>query len=285
MSMTSTIFLNFKRFDISPDHGGVNRLAPSAQWGPALGSTLSDLLHAHSEDMRFVAFLPEAHLIGAIHAANADVISFGSQSVHWADTEAGGNFGAFTTQRTANAMKDLGCVWTMIGHSEERRDLARLLSLGGLAGKELFVALHRILNEKILAAQKAGLKVLYCIGENADEVGVRTSLLQNQIGAGLAGVDRSTVTLAYEPIWAIGPGKIPPTAEEIAAIAREIKSFTRLKLVYGGGLKEENAQAIGSIDSLDGGLVALTRFSGEIGFYPDEFVTIVENYSRGRSMS
>lgn len=283
--MASTIFLNLKRFDISFDRGGINRLAPSAQWGPTLGSALTGLLSSYSKETRFVAFLPEAHLIGAIQASDADVISFGSQSVHWADTEVGGNFGAFTTERTANAMKDLGCLWTMIGHSEERRDLARLLSLGGATGKELFGALHRILNEKVLAAQKAGLNVLYCIGENADEVNIRTSLLQNQIEAGLAGTDQSQVTLAYEPIWAIGPGKTPPTAEEIASIAKEIKSFTDMELVYGGGLKEENAEAIGSIGSLAGGLVALTRFSGEIGFYPDEFATIVENYTRGRNMS
>lgn len=281
--MGSTIFLNFKRFDISPEHGGVNRIAPSTQWGSTLGSTLSDLLCSYAKDTNFVAFLPEAHLIGALTNAKSEVISFGSQSVHWADTELGGNFGAFTTQRTANSMKDLGCTWTMIGHSEERRDLTRLFSLGGLTGKELFDAVHQILNEKIHAAQKAGLNVLYCIGENADEVEIRTELLQRQISQGLKEAHESTITLAYEPIWAIGPGKTPPTAEVIDSIAEEIKTFTNLELVYGGGLKEENAEAIGAIEALDGGLVALTRFNGEIGFYPDEFETIVQNYTQGRS--
>lgn len=69
--------------------------------------------------------------------------------------------------------------------------------------------LHRILNEKVLAAQKAGLNVLYCIGETPMKSDIRTSLLQNQIEAGLAGTDRSLVTLAYEPVLGDRTGKDP----------------------------------------------------------------------------
>lgn len=93
---------------------------------------------------------------------------------------------------------------------------------------------------------------------------------------------QENLTIAYEPIWAIGPGKPPPGAEYIAFVTKLIQAFVEHHLgflpnvVYGGGLKEENAAAIAGIDSLSGGLVALTRFSGSIGFYPDELKKIVE---------
>jgi triosephosphate isomerase (TIM) len=106
-------------------------------------------------------------------------------------------------------------------------------------------------------------------------------VLAKQLEEGLEGVDRSKVVLAYEPIWAIGPGRTPPSPGEITAIAAEIKGLAPLPLVYGGGLKLGNAESIGSIAELDGGLVALTRFEGQIGFYPEEFLEIVDAYFRG----
>ena len=93
-----------------------------------------------------------------------------------------------------------------------------------------------------------------------------------------------SVVVAYEPIWAIGPGKVPPSSEYIAYVSSYIKQrvqeahgFTP-PVVYGGGLKEENAGAIAGIPSIDGGLVALTRFTGEIGFDPDGLKGIVDRY-------
>ena len=96
---------------------------------------------------------------------------------------------------------------------------------------------------------------------------------------GLEGVDRSRVVIAYEPVWSIGPGKTPAGKAYIAQIARFVKERTGgMEVVYGGGLKTDNARMLASIEAIDGGLIALTRFQGEIGFYPQEYLEIIRLY-------
>ena len=96
---------------------------------------------------------------------------------------------------------------------------------------------------------------------------------------GLAGVDKSQVVIGYEPIWSIGPGKTPAGKDYITKIARFIKEVTGgIDVVYGGGLKVDNAEMLASIPEIDGGLIALTRFQGQIGFYPDEYLEIIRTY-------
>ena len=121
------------------------------------------------------------------------------------------------------------------------------------------------------------------------------AVLRAQLEAGLAGtasyIGDGKVVLGYEPVWAIGPGKTPPGRDYIAFVSQFIKRAVQeiagheALVVYGGGLKEENAGMVGSIATIDGGLVALTRFSGEIGFSVDELKTIVEKYGSDRSGS
>ena len=104
-------------------------------------------------------------------------------------------------------------------------------------------------------------------------------MLGAQLDTGLEGVDRSGVVVAYEPIWSIGPGKTPAGKEYIQKIARFVKERTGgLDVVYGGGLKADNAAMLASIPEVDGGLIALTRFAGEIGFYPEEYLEIIRLY-------
>ena len=96
---------------------------------------------------------------------------------------------------------------------------------------------------------------------------------------GLAGVDKSRVVIAYEPVWSIGPGKTPADKDYITKIARFVKERTGgMDVVYGGGLKADNAAMLASIEEIDGGLIALTRFQGEIGFYPAEYLEIIRLY-------
>ena len=207
------IFLNLKRFDISPEKGGVNRLAPMKDWGRTIVSGTQDALTAYDPaEVEFVMYMPEAHLLGAAAAKTENSpVQLGCQGVYRADTAVGGNFGAFTTNRPANAAAQMGCASTLIGHCEERSD-------------------------------KAGL-------------------------------------LEEAPIWSIGPGKTPADKPYITKIARFVKARTGgLDVVYGGGLKQDNAAMLASIDEIDGGLIALTRFSGEIGFYPDEYLDIIRRY-------
>ena len=273
------IFLNLKRFDISPEHGGVNRLAPMKDWGRVIVERTQDALGAYPE-AEFVMYMPEAHLLGAAAARKpGSPVKLGSQGVYRADTAKGGNFGAFTTNRTGNAVAEMGCESTLIGHCEERNDKMGILAEAGVDAVVAASAVNRILNAEIKAAQAAGLTVLYCIGEKSEEQAMWQDVLGAQLGIGLEGVDRSRVVIAYEPIWSIGPGKTPADKPYIEKIARFVKERTGgMDVVYGGGLKTDNAQMLASIEEIDGGLIALTRFSGEIGFYPEEYLEIIRTY-------
>ena len=104
-------------------------------------------------------------------------------------------------------------------------------------------------------------------------------VLKSQLETGLKDVDKEKVVIAYEPIWAIGPGKTPPDEAYITKIGSYIKEMTGgMDVVYGGGLKTDNARMLASVPVMDGGLIALTRFRGKIGFYPEEYLEIVRTY-------
>ncbi len=272
------VFLNLKRFDIPVELGGVNRLAPAEKWGAAIvRGTQEGLLPYDTQEVKFVDFLPEAHLISAQAAlCEKSPIHLGCQGVYRDDTAAGGNFGAFTTNRPAHAAAALGCEWTLIGHCEERADKAGVLAEAGVTNPN---AVSRLLNQELKAAQAAGLSVLYCIGEKSEEQDAWQEVLGAQLDIGLDGADKNSVVVAYEPVWSIGPGKKPADKPYIEKIAQFVKDRTGgLPVVYGGGLKTDNAAMLASIEAIDGGLIALTRFSGEIGFYPKEYLDIIRLY-------
>lgn len=272
------IYLNLKRFDIPKAYGGVNTISPMRDWaGYIVGHTQEQLKQYDGDNVEFGIYFPEAHVIRASEAlCQGSPVKVGCQGVFREDTKEGGNFGAFTSNRTANAMKAAGCKTTIIGHCEERRDKGGILAEAGVKDSG---AVNRILNQEIKAAVKAGLSVLYCIGESAQEQEQWKEVLREQINTGLDGVDRSGVTIAYEPVWAIGPGKTPPDGKYIATIGTYVKEVTGgIDVVYGGGLKADNAQMLASIPVMDGGLIALTRFQGEIGFYPDEYLETIRTY-------
>lgn len=271
------IFVNLKRFDISPDIGGVNRIAPYRDWAGYIIRNIQDGAGQYDSGTEFAVFFPEAHLLSAVGARAEDSnISVGCQSVYRGDTSVGGNFGAFTASLTANAARAAGCSYALIGHCEERKDKCEIILAGG--GSSL-KAVDTILNQEIKQAVKAGLKVLYCIGEKAGEQDNWQEVLKTQLEDGLDGVDKNQVVVAYEPVWAIGPGKVPPGEEYIRKIAVYVKEITGgMDVVYGGGLKKENAAMLAGIPEIDGGLIALTRFQGDIGFYPEEFLEIVRLY-------
>ena len=272
------IFLNLKRFDVPTELGGVNRIASLNEWGTYIVKNTQEALKKYdSEKVEFVQYFPEAHLLNAVAARCEDSpVKVGCQSVYRMNTAVGGNFGAFTTNRPVSAMKAMGVNYTIIGHCEERNDKVGILAEAGVTDTK---AVNRILNQEIKLAVENGMKVLYCIGEKDTELENWDEVLREQLEIGLDGVDKSQVVIGYEPIWSIGPGKTPAGKEYITKIARFVKEVTGgIDVVYGGGLKVDNAQMLASIEEIDGGLIALTRFQGEIGFYPEEYVEIISTY-------
>ena len=272
------LYLNLKRFDVPVEYGGVNRIAPLKDWGSYIVSHTQDGLKKYDpSQVEFVQYFPEAHILGAVSAlCENSPVQVGCQGVYRMNTAVGGNFGAFTTNRPASIAKAMGCTSTIIGHCEERNDKAGILAEAGVTDT---AAVNRLLNQEIRLAVEQGLTVLYCIGEKSEEQEQWQEVLGDQLSIGLKDVDTSKVVIAYEPIWSIGPGKTPAGKEYITKIARFVKERTGgLPVVYGGGLKVDNAEMLASIDEIDGGLIALTRFQGEIGFYPDEYLEIIKTY-------
>jgi triosephosphate isomerase (TIM) len=263
-------------------------------------------------ELRLVFLLPEALIPTAIEMAERDsqksiLLAFGCQGVHWENITKGGNFGAFTSLRPASAMVSVGCSWAILGHSEERKAKHQLLaaydpliSSESDRSRRALSSVSQIIREAVRCAIDVGINVLVCIGETQEEHGEGTpnlvlknveNVLRQQIIDSLTGIRLPAgreLVIGYEPIWAIGPGKTPPHKHYIESVARIIKRICQRELnldvpvVYGGGLKIENANEIGSVNLIDGGLVALTRFSGEIGFFPEDLGIIIRNYLSGK---
>lgn len=272
------IYLNLKRFDVPAELGGVNRIADMKEWGKYIVENTQEELKKYSpEEVEFAMFFPEIHLFSACQAKTENSpVQVGCQGVFRDDVAPGKNFGAFTTGRPAAAMKAAGCETVIIGHCEERNNLAGILAEAGVVNTK---AINTILNKEIKSAVDRGMKVLYCIGEKSEELEQWQEVLGEQLELGLKDVDKSKVTIAYEPVWSIGPGKIPADKEYITKIAKFVKEKTDgMDIVYGGGLKQDNAAMLASIPEIDGGLSALTRFQGEIGYYPEEYLEIISLY-------
>lgn len=290
------IYLNLKRFDIPTEDGGVNSLAPPRDWAKSIINGVREGLRSYDPaKVTFGLYFPELHLYPALEAAGEDFPgSVGPQSVYREDVAKGGNFGAFTSNRTAKSVRALGAKSCMIGHCEERKDKyeTMLAAFKALRPDEelseadqlkIQEAINEQLNKEVLAAQAVGLDVLYCLGEKSEELSCREEVLRIQVETGLKGADMSKVCLAYEPVWAIGPGKTPPGREAIQEVAQYLKKISHgLPVVYGGGLKKDNAAMLASIPEIDGGLIALTSFTPPIGFYPEQYLEIIKEFMDNR---
>lgn len=273
------IHLNLKRFDIKKEYGGVNTNDDINQWASSIIKASEAELKkiACEKDVEFTMYFPEIHLLNAINTRkDSKSFSIGCQGVYEEDSSVGGNFGAFTSHRTGNSMKQTGVNSVIIGHLEERLGLKNVLKEASITD---FSSVNRILNKRVIRAVESGLNVLFCIGETLEERDNWKEVLKEAIEVGLSDVGRENIIIAYEPAWAIGPGKVPPTSQEIKEIVDYIKSVdSSLEVLYGGGLKKDNAKDLSEIESLDGGLIALTRFSGDIGFYTDEYLEIIREF-------
>lgn len=169
----------------------------------------------------------------------------GAQNCHAKDK------GAFTGEISAGILKDVGCQYVLLGHSE-RREMGEKCIL---------------VSEKAAAAHAAGLKTIICVGEKEGEDfdSVVFEQLKNSIPSC---ADENNTVIAYEPVWAIGTGRTP-TAEDIGKCHSKIKAKYNFSLLYGGSVKAANAGEISKISNVDGLLV------GGASLDVDEFKTLI----------
>lgn len=166
-------------------------------------------------------------------------------------------YGAYTGEVSGALLKDFGIGWTLAGHSERR------------VGFEMPGEYPELVARKTLAALRAGLSVIACIGENLKEreAGTTMAICSEQLAA-IAAVlheeDWQRIVIAYEPVWAIGTGKVatPEQAEEThgqirAWVAENVSARVarNLRIIYGGSVKASNAQALITCPNIDGFLV------------------------------
>lgn len=304
------IQINLKRFDVPRALGGICSFSKPQEW---IESIMEDSIKhglGNIKDLHVTYFLPEALILSAIsklktfHSEETRGIDIGCQGVFRDDIKKGGNFGAFTSNLPATAARNLGSTWVIIGHSEERADKLGLIESFELKiKKDLKLKIKArevvdsIINKEVLCALEANLNVLLCVGETLEERGEGKfieqkprieSILKSQLMLNLKGIKNKfyekQIFIGYEPIWAIGPGKIPPGKEYISFVSQFIKTTIENEfnfepiVVYGGGLKEQNAGMLSKINTIDGGLVALTKFTGEIGFSVIELKRIIDKF-------
>jgi triosephosphate isomerase len=196
-----------------------------------------------------IAVCPPAVYLGelgkALHATN---IGLGAQNVN-SKTE-----GAYTGEISCSMLKDVGCRYVILGHSERRA---------------IYGETDSMVNEKLHAVLAAGLTPIVCVGETLEqrEAGQTQQVVRSQCMGSLAGLTEDQMlktVLAYEPVWAIGTGKTasPAQAEEVHKDIRSLleTQFSvgiaqKIIVLYGGSVKADNAQELLSEPNIDGALV------------------------------
>ena len=202
-------------------------------------------------------------LATAVEILKGSNVKVGAQNIHWADN------GAYTGEISGAMLKEIGVEYVIIGHSERR---------------QYFGETDETVNQRIKAALKYGLKPIVCIGETLAEreSGVTNTVLEKQIRGAFADIsaaDMDAITVAYEPVWAIGTGKTatPEVAQETHAFIRSVLTALYgdkaqdIVVQYGGSMKAENSGALVSKQDIDGGLI------GGAALKADSFTALIQN--------
>jgi triosephosphate isomerase len=183
----------------------------------------------------------------------------GAQNLYWE------THGAFTGEVSAPMLCELGCHYVIVGHSERRT---------------LFGERDEHVQKKVRSALRHGLSPILCVGESLTdrEAGRTESVVTAQLGNSLTGLptqDLATVTIAYEPVWAIGTGQAA-TTEQAVTVHRlfietgwDSKTASAIRVLYGGSVTTQNIESLLASDAIDGALV------GGACLDPDSFATII----------
>ncbi|PYX88137.1 MAG: triose-phosphate isomerase [Acidobacteria bacterium] len=220
------------------------------------------LVHGHTRDE--IVICPPYVSIPALTELLCDTnVGLGGQNMYWEKE------GAYTGEVSAAMLLSVGCTHVILGHSERR---------------QYFGETDETVNRRLQAALAAGLTSIVCIGEVLEEreAGITNDVLRRQCENALRGISGEHVakfTIAYEPVWAIGTGKtatpeIAVDAHRVirkqAAVALGDDAAQKLRILYGGSIKPENAKALMSQEEIDGGLV------GGASLDPKSFAAIVK---------
>ena len=203
---------------------------------------------AGMDGCEIVVCVPFVDLYAAKEVLAGSNIRLGAQNVHFADK------GAYTGEISASMLVECGAEYVIIGHSERR---------------QYFGETDKTVNQRLTAALQAGLTPIVCVGELLDErdAGITDEVVSRQLKLGLAGVsaeDMKRVIIAYEPVWAIGTGRVatPRQAQEVCHHIRRViaKLYTKeiaeaVTVQYGGSMKPSNADELLARPDVDGGLI------------------------------
>ncbi|HCJ12002.1 MAG: triose-phosphate isomerase [Verrucomicrobia bacterium GWF2_51_19] len=174
-------------------------------------------------------------------------IQLGAQNMHFEPS------GAFTGEISAEMLRNSFCKFVILGHSERRA---------------YFKESDELINKKVLSALHNKIKPILCVGETLEEreKGKMLSVIKKQVLGGLAEVSKEVaeeVVVAYEPVWAIGTGKTatPEMAQEVHGAIRKMLAqlfgpvSEKIRILYGGSMKPENAKELLAQPDIDGGLI------------------------------
>jgi triosephosphate isomerase len=207
-----------------------------------------------------VAVAPPFTALAAARAAlTGSPVQLFAQTCHWEKQ------GAFTGEVSAPMLKDLGCDGVILGHSERR---------------QLFGETDEMVGKKLRAALEAGLHPIVCCGETLQEreANQTWAVVSRQLRSALDSATAGKVTIAYEPVWAIGTGKVATTAQaqevhaQIRGLLRELggaAAADTVRIQYGGSVKPDNAAELLAQPDIDGALV------GGASLKADDFARII----------
>src|SRR5438552_16116783 len=208
-----------------------------------------------AEGLGYAVCAPYPYLAQVSQVLSGSRIAWGAQNVSEHD------FGAYTGEVSGPMLKEFGCRFAIIGHSERRG---------------LFKESDRTVAAKFNAAQRAGLTPILCVGETLEqrERGETESVVGRQLDAVLASAGPAALAdaaLAYEPVWAIGTGRnaTPREAQGVHAFirarlaARDKGQAQRVTIVYGGSVKPGNAAELFAMPDIDGGLIGGAALAAE----------------------